>query len=86
MTTDDGTAGARTTAPAVASVCVVRGDPDPHELAALVAVLAAGAGAGAGEPNGGPVDQPASWAAYWRGLRPQLRPGTDGWRESGRPR
>jgi hypothetical protein len=60
---------------------VVKGDPTPEELAALVAVIAARRAAPADEP-----DQPSTWAAYWRSLRQPLPHGPSGWRRSGQPR
>jgi hypothetical protein len=59
---------------------VVKGDPTPEELAALVAVISAKAAA-AGEPG-----RPSTWAAYWRSVREPLRPGRGAWRASGLPR
>ena len=60
---------------------VVRGDPFPHELAALVAVLAARAGADvAPEPR--PVR--SLWATPV--LRAPLHPGPGAWRASALPR
>ena len=58
---------------------VVRGEPTPEQLAALIAVLSARAGAG----NGGEPPVPSLWA------RPQLRgplsPGPGAWRASALP-
>ncbi|HYT11113.1 MAG TPA: acyl-CoA carboxylase subunit epsilon [Mycobacteriales bacterium] len=57
---------------------VVRGEPTPGELAALVAVLAAWAGAA-----GRPAPRPRSaWADPAARLRRPLRPGPDAWRRS----
>ena len=63
---------------------VVRGDPRPDELAAVVTVLdlATGTPAAAAQPE----PRPSSWAAYWRGLRQPVRSDTDGWRASGLPK
>lgn len=62
------------------SLHVVKGDPTPEELAAVVAVGSAKAAA-AGEPA-----RPSNWAAYWRSVREPLRPGRGAWRASGLPR
>jgi hypothetical protein len=60
---------------------VVKGDPTPDELAALVAVLAS---------LGGPVQTPAPPATVWnapRRLHRVVHPyGAGGWRASGLPR
>ena len=57
---------------------VVKGDPTPEELAALVAVLAS---RGGGEPAAEPVRSP--WGRPGVGLRRPLPVGTGAWRESG---
>ncbi|MEO5851485.1 MAG: acyl-CoA carboxylase epsilon subunit [Nocardioides sp.] len=64
---------------------IVKGDPSPEEVAALVAVVAAlGAGvAGAGEPA--PSVRP-EWNAPHRLVRGAHAPGAGGWRTSGLPR
>jgi hypothetical protein len=60
---------------------VVKGDPTPEELAALVAVLAS-IGAPAGDaPRRTPV-----WNAPGRLVRSTHRHGAGGWRASGLPR
>jgi hypothetical protein len=60
---------------------VVKGDPTPEELGALVAVLAS---------LGGPVDVAPPPAPVWnhprRLQRVVLRPGPGSWRSSGLPR
>ena len=59
---------------------VVRGNPSPEELAALVAVVAARASTGAdAEPPARPL-----WGRPV--LRPSLTPGPGAWRASGLPR
>ena len=59
---------------------VVRGNPSPQELAALVAVVAARASAAAEpEPRARPL-----WGRPV--LRPVLTPGPGAWRASGLPR
>jgi Acyl-CoA carboxylase epsilon subunit len=61
---------------------VVKGDPTPEELAALVAVVSAKvAEAGVDDPG-----QPSTWASYWRRVRTPLRPGRGAWRASALPR
>ena len=60
---------------------IVRGDPTPEELAALVAVLAAASGGGEMAGPGGPV---AQWAPPARLMRPAVAP--TGWWESSLPR
>lgn len=62
---------------------VVRGEPTPEELAALVAVLVARASAGGRTTR---AERPAGWAAYWRQVGAPLRPGPGAWRSSGLPR
>ncbi len=64
---------------------VVRGDPRPEELAALVAVLAARAGA-TGGTGGAPASSPqGAWGDHRRGLRGAVAHGPDGWRRSALP-
>jgi hypothetical protein len=61
---------------------IVKGDPTPEELAALVAVLA---GRGGGEE---PAPEPVpvgAWSDRSRQLRRPLRRGPGAWRASGRP-
>jgi hypothetical protein len=59
---------------------VVRGNPDPAELAALVAVVTAAASSSSDEP----ARVRSSWAAHERLLRGPLTRG--GWRTSFAPR
>jgi hypothetical protein len=61
---------------------VVRGDPTPEEIAALVAVLTARARAAAGP---GP-ERRSAWADPGRRLRPGLHHGPGAWRASALPR
>jgi hypothetical protein len=57
---------------------VVRGEPTPEELAALVAVVAARASSTTSE-----VEQPrSSWADPTRRMRPAVHPGPGAWRRS----
>ncbi|NUU23453.1 MAG: acyl-CoA carboxylase subunit epsilon [Streptomycetaceae bacterium] len=59
---------------------IVRGEPTPEELAAIVAVVAAKAsGAGAAEP---PAER-SQWNAPQRLVRAPLHPGPGAWRASG---
>jgi hypothetical protein len=60
---------------------VVRGNPTPEELAALLAVVAARGGA-AQETEPAP---PSRWASRASGLRRPLSPGPGAWRASGLP-
>lgn len=62
---------------------VVKGDPTPEELAALVAVVQARVSA-AGKPAARKVK--SGWAAYWRSVREPVQHGPGGWRASARPR
>ncbi len=62
-------------------VRIVRGDPSPEELAALVAVLAARS-AGGPAPSAG---SGAGWSSYWNSARSPLRPGPGAWRSSSLP-
>jgi hypothetical protein len=59
---------------------VVKGDPTPEELAALVAVVAALGGPAAPAPRRTPV-----WNAPARMQRGVLRQGPGAWRSSGLP-
>ena len=64
------------------SLRVVKGEPTPEELAALVAVVSAKvAAAGETKPT-----RPSNWAAYWRSVRRPLPTGPGAWRASGLPR
>jgi hypothetical protein len=64
-----------------AALRIVRGDPTPDELAALVAVLAAASG---GDQEGGPVTPVSQWAPPARLMRQAVAP--TGWWESSLPR
>jgi hypothetical protein len=62
---------------------VVKGDPTPEELAALVAVISArAAAAGATEPD---TERASDWASYWRNTRRPLQHGPGRWRASAFP-
>ena len=62
---------------------VVRGDPSPEEVAALVAVVSALTAAGG--TGDGRVTRPV-WSAPQRSHRAPLAPGRGGWRSSALPR
>ncbi|WP_372734205.1 acyl-CoA carboxylase subunit epsilon [Nocardioides sp.] len=59
---------------------IVKGEPTPEELAALVSVIA-GMGGGAETPKPSP-----QWSAHHRKVRTTLPNGPGGWRSSGLPR
>ncbi len=61
---------------------VVRGDPTPEELAALVAVIAARSVATAGVR---PQYPRSAWGHPASAVRRDHRPGPDGWRRSALP-
>jgi len=60
---------------------VVRGNPTPEEIAALVAVLVARRGDGGAEP----APSRSAWADRSRALRRPLYPGPGAWRCSALP-
>ena len=61
---------------------VVRGDPEPDELAAVVTVLAARQASAAAEQRA----KRSLWAARSRQVRPALHPAPGAWRASSLPR
>ena len=61
---------------------VVKGDPTPEELAALIAVVTARAAAPAVAPDN---NRASNWATYWRNARSPFRPGPGRWRASAHP-
>ena len=61
---------------------VVRGEPTPEELAALITVVAARSSGGA-EPE--PI-RPSAWADRSVSLRQPLQPGPGAWARSARTR
>jgi hypothetical protein len=61
---------------------VVKGDPTPEELAALVAVIAARSTAPAVPAETG---RASNWATYWRNARQPFHPGPGRWRASAHP-
>jgi hypothetical protein len=61
---------------------VVKGDPTPEELAALVAVVAARASA---VPAPADPERASDWATYWRHAKRPLHPGPNRWRASAHP-
>jgi hypothetical protein len=70
----------------VATMSVVRGQPTPEEVAALVAVIA-GRAASATESGRRAASAPMSgWTDRSRYVRGRLQPSADGWRASALPR
>ena len=67
-------------APARPLLRVVKGDPTPEELAALIAVVAARSGGGAPAPE----TVRSAWSRPGFNLRRPLPVGLSAWRESGR--
>ncbi|HEU4946079.1 MAG TPA: acyl-CoA carboxylase subunit epsilon [Kribbella sp.] len=67
---------------------VVKGEPTPEELAALVAVVSARAAAAAASADQGDAEQEraSDWASYWRNVRRPLQHGPGRWRASAFPR
>jgi hypothetical protein len=63
---------------------VVRGQPSPEELAALVAVIAGQAAGAADEPTAPP--KLSGWTERSRNMRWPGRPSAGGWRASALPR
>ena len=61
---------------------IVRGDPTPEELAAVVAVVTAAGAA----PAATPAEPRGQWRSRGRNIRPVLSRGPDAWRASGFPR
>ncbi|WP_432946450.1 acyl-CoA carboxylase epsilon subunit [Kribbella sp. CA-253562] len=61
---------------------VVKGDPSPEELAALVAVVSARAAAPAPAAD---TQRASDWATYWRHAKRPLHPGPGRWRASAHP-
>ena len=74
--------GDETAEPARPMLRVVRGDPTPEQLAALMTVLGARAAAG----STAPVGPRSAWNDPAALVRRPHPPGTDGWRRSARPR
>ncbi|MFD7154789.1 acyl-CoA carboxylase subunit epsilon [Kribbella sp. NPDC059898] len=61
---------------------VLKGNPTPEELAALVTVIAARAAAPQPAPG---TDRASNWATYWRNTRTPFHPGPGQWRASAHP-
>ncbi|MEV0285357.1 MULTISPECIES: acyl-CoA carboxylase subunit epsilon [unclassified Kribbella] len=61
---------------------VVKGDPTPEELAALVTVIAARSTVTAVPSEPG---RASDWATYWRHARQPFHPGPGRWRASAHP-
>jgi Acyl-CoA carboxylase epsilon subunit len=70
--------------PARPLLSIVRGDPTPAELAAVLVVLAARARSAAS--TAGARQSRSQWSAPTRMMRPQLARGAGAWRASGLPR
>lgn len=68
--------------PARPLLSVVRGDPTPEQLAALLAVVAARAAGGSADDPAA-ASEPSLWAAPT--LRTPVHPGPGAWRASGLP-
>ncbi|MFC0627407.1 acyl-CoA carboxylase epsilon subunit [Kribbella deserti] len=68
---------------------VVKGEPTPEELAALVAVVAARAtsasAGGTGTTGAGSDERSSDWASYWRNVHRPLQHGPGRWRASAHP-
>ncbi len=64
-------------------VRVVKGEPTPEELAALIAVITARVAAAETEPA---TERASDWASYWRNVRRPLQHGPGRWRASAFPR
>lgn len=60
---------------------VVKGDPTPEELAALIAVITTRAAASPEQP-----ERASSWASYWREVHAPPQHGPGRWRASAHPR
>jgi hypothetical protein len=75
--------GARSEArTSVSDLRVVKGDPTPEELAALIIVLAARS---TPAPVAEDSERASNWATYWRNARTPFRPGPGQWRASAHP-
>jgi hypothetical protein len=61
---------------------VVKGDPTPEELAALIAVLTARATTPAPPED---TTRASNWSTYWRNARTPFHPGPGQWRASAHP-
>jgi hypothetical protein len=78
----DETGGATPVEPAAPLLRIVKGNPTPEEVAALVAVVSAMA---AGAQSAGAEARPRSeWSAHHRKLRSTHRHGPGAWRASAR--
>ena len=78
--TEDSASEASTT-PSRPLLRIVRGDPTPEEIAALVAVVASLGGDQAPAPR-----RTTEWSAHHRKVRTTYPHGPGGWRGSGLPR
>jgi hypothetical protein len=66
--------------PVAPMITVVKGDPTPEEIAAVVVAIASLQAAGADRP----APRVSQWSAYWRSLRAPVAPGPGSWRQSAR--
>ena len=62
---------------------IVKGNPTPEEIAALVTVLSARSAAAGGEK---PPPRRSEWAGHERRMRRPVHPSPGGWRASALPR
>jgi hypothetical protein len=75
--------GARSEArTSVSDLQIVKGDPTPEELAALITVLAARSTTA---PAADESERAGNWATYWRNARTPFHPGPGQWRASAHP-
>jgi hypothetical protein len=81
VTTDDAGTSGTDAAPAAPLLRVVKGEPTPEELAALVAVIAARSGGG-DDVAAGPR---SAWTDRARYVRRPLTPGPGAWKASALP-
>ncbi|MFF0269287.1 acyl-CoA carboxylase subunit epsilon [Kribbella sp. NPDC004536] len=61
---------------------ILKGNPTPEELAALVAVLATRTAPAPPAPD---TTRAGNWATYWRNARTPFHPGPGQWRASAHP-
>jgi Acyl-CoA carboxylase epsilon subunit len=62
---------------------VIKGDPTPEELAAVIVVLSERAASATAEPAVTDT-RSGGWSAYWRNVRAPLSAGPGAWRNAGR--
>ncbi|MEP6797831.1 MAG: acyl-CoA carboxylase epsilon subunit [Lapillicoccus sp.] len=78
--------GTQTNEEGAAVVRVLRGQPTPEDLAALLVVLAAAGGGGTGDAHAHDEAVSSRWSAPGTRLRTAYGPGRASWRASGMPR